>query len=512
MSTRFGDMLLERRRQMGLSIQQVANTIKIRPQIIEFFEMGDFASMPPRGYAQGLIASYARFLGLNPRQVVDAYYNDLSAYERHAGTSAGTLSSAASEASPHGDDDSGRFLMVDPMRRSRYGQRPPQAGYVSDATSPHMSRSAEGMRRAASPTRYSQGRGRSLPAGASDADVTGRIPAQGGRPAARPGYGSVRTASAGSAAARGFRVAGSSPASSGTGSRALGSSRAAAGRGSVPPRGRGQGNRGGAGAPAGSRGYGRSSSGVPRRQGMGGSRSRSASGRGARRGGSGAALADPRVVYVGMGMVALLIILVLVLLIRSCSGGSAQPAQSGGTAAVDLTAGSAPVSAGSSTASAAADGSDASGSASSSMDAATQAADATQVSEEELHPTVKVSVASGKTSWVEIKVDGKMVVSESPVGPWEQTYQPTQSIQITVNDPSNVTVEKNGTKVRYDSKSSGVGRVTITVPQQAAADGSSTDSSTGSTDGSSSTSGASTGQSSQGDSSASTTTSQTGAQ
>ena len=51
MAARFGDMLLEQRRRMGLSIQQVANTIKIRPQIIEFFETGNFASMPPRGYA-----------------------------------------------------------------------------------------------------------------------------------------------------------------------------------------------------------------------------------------------------------------------------------------------------------------------------------------------------------------------------------------------------------------------------------------------------------------------------
>ena len=57
MAARFGDMLLEQRRRMGLSIQQVANTIKIRPQIIEFFETGNFASMPPRGYAQGMISS-----------------------------------------------------------------------------------------------------------------------------------------------------------------------------------------------------------------------------------------------------------------------------------------------------------------------------------------------------------------------------------------------------------------------------------------------------------------------
>ena len=63
MSARFGEMLLTRRRERGMSIQQVSNAIKIRPQIIEYFETGNFASMPPRGYAQGMISSYARFLG-----------------------------------------------------------------------------------------------------------------------------------------------------------------------------------------------------------------------------------------------------------------------------------------------------------------------------------------------------------------------------------------------------------------------------------------------------------------
>ena len=54
MSRHFGDMLLERRRQMGASIQQVSNIVKIRPQIIEYFETENFAAMPPRGYAQGI--------------------------------------------------------------------------------------------------------------------------------------------------------------------------------------------------------------------------------------------------------------------------------------------------------------------------------------------------------------------------------------------------------------------------------------------------------------------------
>ena len=101
MASRFGEMLLNRRREMGLSIQQVANTIKMRPQIIEYFETGNFAAMPPRGYAQGMISSYARFLGLNPREVVGAYFDELYVFERTGEFAGSRFAEGASEpASP----------------------------------------------------------------------------------------------------------------------------------------------------------------------------------------------------------------------------------------------------------------------------------------------------------------------------------------------------------------------------------------------------------------------------
>ncbi len=135
MAARFGDMLLEQRRRMGLSIQQVANTIKIRPQIIEFFENGNFASMPPRGYAQGMISSYARFLGLNPREVVNAYFDDLMAYERETSQQGGRFQDAAGYVNSRSSVDNGRFLMVQGGRSTRYEQRPQQAGYITETGS-----------------------------------------------------------------------------------------------------------------------------------------------------------------------------------------------------------------------------------------------------------------------------------------------------------------------------------------------------------------------------------------
>ena len=152
MSARFSEMLVNRRRQLGMSVQQVANVIKIRPQIIEYFETGDFRNMPQRGYAQGMISSYARYLGLNPREVIDAYFDDLYAYEREtSGTYTGNYLDASTEAVPR-RGDSGGYASAQPTGSpgSRYGRRLPQAGYVGSSSSGNGStgrRSALGQTR-----------------------------------------------------------------------------------------------------------------------------------------------------------------------------------------------------------------------------------------------------------------------------------------------------------------------------------------------------------------------------
>ena len=94
---------------------------------------------------------------------------------------------------------------------------------------------------------------------------------------------------------------------------------------------------------------------------------------------------------------------------------------------------------------------------------------------------VKVSVADGGVSWVEIVCDGTSEVAEQVTGPWEKTYVVTDSITIQVSDPSAVTVTKNGTQQKFDSKTSGIGSITIQGTQVTTTDASSSDSSNGAT-------------------------------
>ncbi len=80
-----GDILFERRRSLSLSIDRVVNDTKLQRRMIEAFEDSDFDAMPPKGYAQATLASYARYLGLNPNDILRIYDDQLYEYERDAG-------------------------------------------------------------------------------------------------------------------------------------------------------------------------------------------------------------------------------------------------------------------------------------------------------------------------------------------------------------------------------------------------------------------------------------------
>ena len=466
MAARFGDMLLEQRRRMGLSIQQVANTIKIRPQIIEFFETGNFASMPPRGYAQGMISSYARFLGLNSREVVNAYFDDLMAYERETSQQGGRFQDAAGYVNSRSSVDNGRFLMVQGGRTTRYGQRPPQAGYITETGSGEEIRSQRDRFRStpmpedrALPA--ARGVARDPRAGYGDGGYSerGYRGVSAGRP--RGGYADADTTQVTPRLRSQSQPYGQRSSASRSGQRNY------QGRGELAPRS-GQRNmqRQGSyrGRPDNNRGR------MPQGTGRGGSNRGRGSGRAPQNNGL-----DPRIVYAGIGAVALLLIVLIVVLLRGC--GSSTPETTSETPAATKTT----TKKSSKKTESVDEGTDGTTDASTDSDASKTTA---KKGENEV-TKVKVSVAKGKTAWIEVKVDGKSVYGAQATGPFEQEYTPESSIEITTSKPSDVTVTKNGEKVRYDTKTSGVARVTITVPKKET-----TDSENGqSTDGADSTDG-----------------------
>ena len=457
MPARFGDMLLDRRRQMGLSIQQVANTIKIRPQIIEFFEQGNFASMPPRGYAQGMISSYARFLGLNPRDVVNAYFDDLMAYERETSQRGGRFQEAAGYVNARSSTDNGRFLMVEGGRSNRYGQRPPQAGYVTENGSgadirEQRDRFRNTLPPADSALPASRGNVRNPRAGYGDGGYASRSHrAQAGSRSGERG-GETRMASY-ETRGDGYRM-GSGHGESSAYGRGGSSSRSGSSHGRSSYQNRG----------------GRASQGarVPGNASRSGRPSRSMQAQGPTN--------DPRFVYGALAVIVCLLLAVIVLLFRGCTPAKQQETKPSVTKTV--------VDKGSAESSSMKSSKD-----DPSSDDGDDSDDTSEKSSSKSKKTkttkVKVKVAKGKTAWIEVKVDGKSVYGAQATGPFEQEYTPESSIEITTSKPSDVTVTKNGEKVRYDTKTSGVARVTITVPKTKSSD-SSSDTDSDSSDGSSS--------------------------
>lgn len=76
-----GSVLREARERKSYDLTTVARRLRIRPDILRAIEASDFASMPPRGYTRNMVNAYARFLGLNPTEIVNMYLDEAYAYQ-----------------------------------------------------------------------------------------------------------------------------------------------------------------------------------------------------------------------------------------------------------------------------------------------------------------------------------------------------------------------------------------------------------------------------------------------
>ncbi|KFF50567.1 hypothetical protein GY26_01225 [Gammaproteobacteria bacterium MFB021] len=68
-----GKMLRAERERQGLSLDEVALQLNLRPSVVEGLEQDNFEQVPIAAYRRGYVRAYARLLGMNERQVVSAY-------------------------------------------------------------------------------------------------------------------------------------------------------------------------------------------------------------------------------------------------------------------------------------------------------------------------------------------------------------------------------------------------------------------------------------------------------
>ena len=78
----FGRILKIERERRQETLNHVSHILKIRTTILDDLERENYGDLPPEGYTQGMISTYARHLGLDPIEVLDLYHEGLEAYHR----------------------------------------------------------------------------------------------------------------------------------------------------------------------------------------------------------------------------------------------------------------------------------------------------------------------------------------------------------------------------------------------------------------------------------------------
>ena len=69
-----GAELRRAREARGVSLARLATTTRIQARVLEALERNDLSGAPPRPYARGFVAAYAREVGLDPDTTVQSYF------------------------------------------------------------------------------------------------------------------------------------------------------------------------------------------------------------------------------------------------------------------------------------------------------------------------------------------------------------------------------------------------------------------------------------------------------
>lgn len=84
-SLQAGAKLAAARRQLGLSLEEVAERIRVRKEFLEALEAMNFKLLPGKAYAMAFLRSYAKVLGLDEQAIVEQFQDEsaLSRQDAH---------------------------------------------------------------------------------------------------------------------------------------------------------------------------------------------------------------------------------------------------------------------------------------------------------------------------------------------------------------------------------------------------------------------------------------------
>lgn len=430
----FSEMLAERRRQLGYSINQAARVLRLREDVLVAFEEGDLDALPKSGYAQGMLSSYARYLGLDAAEVIEAYQADLRAYRRE--TRRGS--------SRHRDGDGSAPIRT--QRQPRVPSRgllPTSGGYAGDmgsyATTRVRTRSSENTSEPDEEA-YSYPQGR---------PYTGRVPSSATQSRSHDGR-------------RGSDDIGTLQldySQYDDDLRARGSAQPYAAASSQRGRRRSTSQRGQSDRPRVNR---RSSS-------QANDRNRRRSNRDNRSdGATPSVLRNPSNMLIFIVVAVIILTVILFISVRSCVS------QNVDTRTVPVSTSTETTSQTTTQDTSATDSKQTTTKEQTTTTQpttpdATQDTTATTDQSTAKSTSVSVSVSEGGVTWLEINCDGNSEIAQTVTGPWQKTFVVTDLLTVQAGDTTVVSVVQNGRQLQFDSMTSGIGTIRIQGPQHNAA-------------------------------------------
>ncbi len=76
LSTSLGARLENARKKKRLELEEISQTLRINVHYLEALEKSQYYVFPARSYAIGFLRSYAKYLKLNPDEIVELYYKE----------------------------------------------------------------------------------------------------------------------------------------------------------------------------------------------------------------------------------------------------------------------------------------------------------------------------------------------------------------------------------------------------------------------------------------------------
>ena len=445
----FSEILSTRRRELGYSIVQASRVLRLKEDVLIAFEEGDFESMPKSGYAQGMLASYARYLGLDATEVCDIYLDDLDAYKHGRKSQKKSRGGSGGASTVRSQSPS-----VGQPYVAKRGLLPTSGGMAGDlgsfATTRVRSRDQYTDDRDGSDedndtvyVEYPQGR-----------PYTGRMPIRTGRERTSGrrsrNRGDIDTMSPNDYDYEddlrfGRDVRSYEAASTG--------------------RGRQRTRRSGDRQRPSVRRQARSGSSSPRRDGRRGARGNGA-GRRSQHGSR--QPRSNRTLMLAIGAVAILTIIIVLTAVSCIRQGADEsrtvPVSSTESAAQGNTQSSSDATQGNNDQSTSKEPTSEQGASTGSSahtGGTSNSANTGKNNATEKETSVSVSVADGEVTWLEIECDGKSDVAETITGPWQKTYTVTESMTIQAGETSSVAVVQNGRQLQFESITAGIGTLRI---------------------------------------------------